>query len=268
VLGVWLFGARVPPHAGVCAGEGCGVSHVRILLVTMIVGLALAYLVIFHTFRMPSDSMMPTLLDGDFILVNQASYGLRLPFTRLRLLRIGTPQHGDVVVFRYPRDASVFYLKRVVGLPGDRVEVRADRFVINGTAVPFSIAGTYDDGCYTGMQRGSEQLGPHHHEVLVCPVPIQITARAPPTCNRRGMRGYLCSPDSGAAPNWSEGIDVVVPPGTYFVVGDNRDNSEDSRSWGFVPEENLIGKPVMIWLSWDLARTGGPLWSRSWKRIE
>jgi signal peptidase I len=243
---------------------------VRILLVTLLVGLVLAYLVSVRTFRIPSDAMMPTLLDGDFILVNQASYALRLPFTRLRLLTLGAPQRGDVVVFRYPKDPSIFYIKRLVGLPGDHIEVRNDRITVNGNPVPFDIVGTYNDGCYINMQRAQEHLGTHVHDVLVCPVQLDFLATPPASCNRRGSRGYVCDAASGKAVLFGGAMvtDVLVPPGKYFVVGDNRDNSDDSRFWGFVPEDNLVGKPVLIWMSWNVASTGGPRGSRSWKRIE
>jgi len=219
---------------------------------------------IFEPFRIPSDSMMPTLLDGDFIIVNKFAYGLRLPVLNTKFLPVGSPQRGDVVVFRYPRDPSVNYIKRLVGLPGDHVQVHNDRLTINGTPVPFNIVGTFNDGCYINMQLGQERLGAHTHDVLLCPVPLEMTPVAPATCNRRGARGYICPDRPGAALFGDSGVpaDEVVPPGHYFMVGDNRDNSEDGRIWGFVPEDNLVGKATRIWFNWDLQRTGGPMWHR------
>jgi signal peptidase I len=218
---------------------------------------------IFEPFRIPSDSMMPTLLDGDFIIVNKYAYGLRLPVLNKKFLPIGSPQRGDVVVFRYPRDPSVNYIKRLVGLPGDHVVVRNDRLTINGQPVPFNIVDTFNDGCYINMQRAQEHLGEHVHDVLLCPVPLEVTPTPPPGCNRPQARGYLCGDRSGAALFGDAPVtDEVVPPGHYLMIGDNRDNSEDGRVWGFVPEDNLVGKATRIWFNWDLQRTGGPIWSR------
>jgi len=219
---------------------------------------------IFEPFRIPSDSMMPTLLAGDFIVVNKYAYGLRLPLINKKVVSIGSPQRGDVVVFRYPRDPSVNYIKRLVGLPGDHVQVRNDRLVINGEPVKFNIVGTFDDGCYVNFQLAQEQLGQHVHDVLLCPVlPLQYLEPPVPKCNRHNVHGIVCRNQPEAALS-SESRDVteVVPPGEYLMIGDNRDNSEDGRYWGFVPEENLVGKATRIWFNWDLNRSGGPKWSR------
>jgi signal peptidase I len=221
---------------------------------------------VFEPFRIPSDSMMPTLLAGDFIIVNKYSYGLRLPVINKKLLSVGSPQRGDVVVFRYPKDPSVNYIKRLVGLPGDHVEIRNDRLVINGTPVPFNVVGTYNDGCYINMQLAQEHLGNHVHDALLCPggqAALNITPTAPPSCNRHEARGYFCG-DRQAAALFGEPqvVTEVVPPGSYLMIGDNRDNSEDGRAWGFVPEDNLVGKATRIWFNWDLQRSGGPIWGR------
>jgi signal peptidase I len=242
----------------------------RGLLVTLLAVLGLVWLCGLRTVRIPSDSMMPTLIAGDLVLVNPLAYALQLPFTSRTLLTLGSPQRGDVVVFRHPLKPSVLYVKRVVGVPGDRVEVVNDRFVINGTPVPFDFTGPYSDGCYTDLQRGSEQLGAHRHDVLLCPVPLQVTPVAPPACRRRGVRGYLCSQDPDAALEFQSvrAPLQVVPAGQYFVVGDNRDNSEDSRDWGFLPVNDVVGKAALIWLSWDPARSGGPGWDRAFKAVQ
>jgi len=222
---------------------------------------------VFEPYRIPSDSMMPTLLDGDFIIVNKYAYGLRLPVLNRKIVPIGEPQRGDVVVFRYPLDPSVNYIKRLVGVPGDHVEIRSDRLTINGKTVPFKVIRTYNDGCYINMQLAEEHLGLHDHQALLCPVPLQVTAGPPAGCDRRESRGYFCNaqtrPDADTAVFGQTGpLEEVVPPGMYFMMGDNRDNSEDGRVWGFVPENNLVGKATRIWFNWDLKRSGGPKWSR------
>jgi signal peptidase I len=225
---------------------------------------------LFEPFRIPSDSMMPTLLDGDFIIVNKYAYGLRLPVLNRKIVPIGTPQRGDVVVFRYPVDPSVNFIKRLIGLPGDHVQVRNDRITVNGQPVPFRIMGSYNDGCYINMQLAQEHIGSHTHESMLCPVPLFRTPVTPAGCNRSEAPGYYCGGDSaaglGSAPDPQAGdtpdFDKVVPPGEYFMMGDNRDNSDDGRRWGFVPEDHLVGKATRIWFNWDLKRSGGPLWGR------
>lgn len=224
---------------------------------------------IFEPFRIPSDSMMPTLLDGDFIAVNKFAYGLRLPVLNTKLVAVGDPQRGDVVVFRYPPDPTQNYIKRLVGLPGDRVAVKNDQLIINGTPVPMTLTGRYDDGCYVGMRLSEEQLGTHRHRTLSCLTPGFLAAEPLPGCNRNIGRSYQCGEladstlgDSG------DSAEIVVPEGHYLMIGDNRDNSADGRVWGFVPDANIIGKASRIWLNWDWGRTGGPQWSRIGRAIE
>jgi signal peptidase I len=235
---------------------------------------ALAVLVlrafVFEPFRIPSDSMMPTLLDGDFIIVNKFAYGLRLPVLNRKIVPIGEPQRGDVVVFRYPPNPSINYIKRLVGLPGDRVQVKDDRLIVNGQPVPVADLGLYEDGCYEGMHLASEHLGNHNHPIMFCPTPGDISSEPLPTCNRTPPRSYVCvaqqiagEPDRGDTQS-----DLIVPPGSYLMIGDNRDNSEDGRFWGYVPEANLVGKATRIWFNWDLDRKGGPVWSRIGTRID
>ena len=176
-------------------------------------------------FRIPSGSMMPTLLVGDFILVNKFAYGIRLPVLNTKIIEIGEPQRGDVVVFRYPEDPSIDYIKRVVGLPGDRIAYHDKILYINGKPMPQEIIGTYVGSgagmASTGASHRIEDLMGVRHEILVRP----------------GVSGV-------------EG-ETVVPPGYYFMMGDNRDNSRDSRYFGPVPEQNLVGKAFMIWMNWD-----------------
>jgi len=177
-------------------------------------------------FRIPSGSMMPTLLVGDFILVNKFAYGVRLPVLNAKIIETGEPARGDVAVFRFPNNPSDDYIKRIVGLPGDRISYENRVLYINGEPMKQSAEGAYT-GVGTGkVMTGAEVRAEHiedvNHEILVQP-------------GRFNMRG-----------EW------FVPEGHYFVMGDNRDNSNDSRFWGFVPEENLVGKAFIIWLNWDI----------------
>src|SRR6185437_11652440 len=225
---------------------------------------------VFEPFRIPSDSMMPTLRDGDFIVVDKFAYGLRLPITDAKILETGEPKRGDVVIFHPPMKPSEVWIKRVVGLPGDHVTVRNDRLVVNGTAVPFRIVGTYSDGCYENMQLATELLGTHSHQALLCPIPLQVTADPLPGCKRSDARGYVCGKGAppGAQALMAPGLfDTVVPAGEYLMIGDNRDNSDDGRFWGFVTERELLGKAELVWFDWDVHRTGGPTWSRIGTRI-
>jgi signal peptidase I len=224
---------------------------------------------VFEPFRIPSDSMMPTLLDGDFIIVNKYAYGLRLPVLNTKFLGIGEPERGDVVVFRYPRDPSINYIKRLVGLPGDKVIVKDDRIYVNGEPVPFDVTGVYDDGCYVNMQQAVEHLGKHAHRAMFCPTPLEPASTPLPNCNRREVRGYQCGGREYLGVFGEAATSVKeVPPGMYLMIGDNRDNSEDGRVWGFVPENHLVGKATRIWFNWDLQRSGGPMWGRIGSRID
>jgi signal peptidase I len=225
---------------------------------------------IVEPFRIPSDSMMPTLLDGDFIVVEKFAYGLRLPVTHTKILNTGEPQHGDVVVFRPPLHPTQDWIKRVAGVPGDHVVVRDDRLTINGQPIPLTVTGTYHDGCYQNMQLATEDLGAHVHQVLLCPVPLVVTLDPLPGCPRSDARSYICGgePPPDAFVLRKKGLDATVPPGEYVMIGDNRDNSDDSRFWGFVPEPDLVGKATYIWFNWDIHRKGGPIWSRIGMKIK
>jgi signal peptidase I len=224
---------------------------------------------IFEPFRIPSDSMMPTLLDGDFIVVSKYSYGLRLPIVNRKFIDTDVPQRGDIVVFRYPRDPSINYIKRLVGLPGDRVEVRGDQLIVNGEAIPQQLLGDFTDGCYVGMRKLVETIGGRTHDVLSCRSPRGLLGarqvefaggNAPPAvCDRKKIAqdpgAFICS-DSGqvGGPDNGDYVFDVVPAGHYLMIGDNRDNSEDSRVWGYVPDQNLVGKATRIWFNLDLQR--------------
>ncbi len=184
-------------------------------------------------FRIPSSSMMPTLLIGDFILVNKFSYGIKLPVLDFEVIPVGKPVRGDVVVFRFPRDRSQDYIKRVVGLPGDVVGYRGKRLYVNGEEVAAA-----DDGRYVGVGSGRDMTGAEQRREILGEAEHRILVRP---------NAYFGGADEG---EWT------VPAGHYFVMGDNRDNSEDSRFWGFVPEGNLVGKAFVIWMNWD-GRNGG-----------
>jgi signal peptidase I len=222
---------------------------------------------IFEPFRIPSDSMMPTLLDGDFIVVNKFAYGLRLPVVNEKFISTGMPQRGDVVVFRKPGQENVNYIKRLVGLPGDRIEVHDDQLVVNGEKIAQAAEGAYNDGCYIGLRLSTETLGEHTHQVMSCRSPNTLlpslmlgrSARLP-TCNRKSVversGNYICDESLGAgSADRGDHVFEVVPPGHYLMIGDNRDNSEDSRVWGLVPDKNLVGKATRIWFNFDPQRS-------------
>lgn len=183
-------------------------------------------------FRIPSGSMNPTLYNGDFILVNKFGYGLRCPVGNCKLLSTGEPKRGDVVVFRYPAQSATDpnlgndFIKRVVGIPGDHIQYIDKVLTVNGQKIEVQPAGVFPvDGI---SQRFTEDLLGVHHNILMNPGQPSVE------------------------------VDKIVPPGHYFMMGDNRDGSNDSRYWGFVPEENLKGRAILIWMSWD----NGPVLSR------
>jgi signal peptidase I len=193
-------------------------------------------------FRIPSGSMLPGLHIGDFILVNKFSYGVRLPVINQKVVELGAPKHGDVMVFRYPRNPAVNYIKRVIGVPGDHILYKDKKLYINGTLMeqsdgrPFFFAAV-GDGKGEGLKL-VENLDGVKHDILTT--------------------GQMDPP-------WPE---IVVPEGQYFAMGDNRDHSSDSRYWGFVPDENLVGKAFLIWFSWDMTDEGKMFWQRIvWQRI-
>ncbi len=180
---------------------------------------------IVEPFKIPSGSMMPTLLSGDFILVNKFTYGLRVPILNNTFLEIDHPKRGDVFVFHYPPDPSIDYIKRVVGLPGDKIAYRDKQLYINGQKMDTSFVEDYQ---YVGTglnmvsaRRLNEQLGDKKHDILIEDNSMTIDG------------------------------ETEVPAGHYFAMGDNRDNSKDSRVWGFVPEQNLVGRAFFIWWNFD-----------------
>ncbi len=186
-------------------------------------------------FKIPSASMMPTLLIGDFILVNKYDYGIRLPVLNYKVIDNNTPERGDIVVFRYPEDPSIPFIKRVVGLPGDKIAYYDKTLYINDISVSQILKGRYKGQgagmIMNGVSLRLENLDSVDHEILVDPERM------------------------------SQQLATVVPEGHYFVLGDNRDNSKDSRFWGFVPDRNLVGRAFMIWMNWD-SKNGGIDFSR------
>jgi len=182
---------------------------------------------LFEPFKIPSSSMVPTLRIGDYIFVSKFSYSLVLPLTKLELVRTGTPNRGDVIVFLSPRDESLHYIKRVVGIPGDRVEFKGKDLIINGELVPKT---RVTDPAVIERVTGSKEISGELYEETLGDVHYVKYTKATADFPRT------------TAPE-------VVPENQFFVAGDNRDDSYDSRSWGYVPRENLKGRARMIWLS-------------------
>jgi signal peptidase I len=203
---------------------------------------------LWEPFQIPSGSMMPTLLDGDFILVNKFNYGLRDPVVRNKFIEIGLPERGDVAVFKYPNEPQIDYIKRVIGLPGDRIIYRNKSLYIKPVCKPadkacsdfeqvvktFRPEDSTPDGSY-GLSRYTSNMPNKTHDILI---DDQVMPRTQHYYQQAG----------------TQRDEFVVPEGHYYVMGDNRDNSLDGRFWGFVPEENLVGEAVAIWMSFDFDR--------------
>jgi len=227
---VALRGKRMTAAAaGHPVPESAVVSYARSLLPVLIVVFVFRSF-LFEPFRIPSASMMPGLVEGDFILVNKFNYGLRLPLLNTKMLSIGDPRRGDVVVFRSPSQPSINLIKRLIGLPGDHIVVKDNQVMINGTVIPQSPAGNYqDDYGFAGAPLEKERVGTADHLIMLAPLMMATD------------------------------FDGIVPPGHYFFMGDNRNDSADSRfqDVGFVSEDNLIGHAIGIWMNWRI-----PGWPR------
>lgn len=240
---IWLIDAiafapkRLLAARGGEVGEPLLVEYARSFFPVLFIVLVLRSF-IFEPFRIPSGSMIPTLLVGDFILVSKFSYGLRLPVINKKILETGEPELGDVAVFRYPRDPSKDYIKRVVGLPGDTITFQNKKLSVNGELVEVSEGEPYvyttQDDTEVRAMLFRETLGATTHELLIDPA------------DRHAVNNQ-----------WT------VPAGHYFMAGDNRDHSNDSRYWGMVPEENLVGRATRIWMHWN----GGVEWGRLGDKI-
>ncbi len=227
------------PEDAVAAAPSRIVEYSKSFFPVFLIVLVLRSFIV-EPFRIPSNSMMPTLLTGDFILVNKFDYGIRLPVVDTKVVDIGLPERGDVVVFRFPDDPATPFIKRVVGVPGDRIGYYDKVLYVNDEPIDQSPLGRYvgsgSGAVMSGASLRVERLAGAGHRILVQP-------------GARTVQG-----------------EAVVPEGHYFVLGDNRDNSRDSRYWGTVSEDLLIGKAFRIWMNWDFGH--GIDWKRIGKSID
>lgn len=202
---------------------------------------------LFEPFKIPSGSMIPTLLVGDLILVNKFTYGVRLPVIHTKIIEGNKPERGDVLVFRYPPQPSLDYIKRVVGVPGDEVAYINKRLTINGQAVDTKAAPDFfEEDSMRYFKQFEEQLGSQPHRLLNNPDVPAFVQGASNFAYRDNCRYSV------------EGVTCKVPEGHYFMMGDNRDNSLDSRYWGFVPEGNIVGKAFFVWMNFGSLKRIGP----------
>ncbi len=201
---------------------------------------------LFEPFKIPSGSMIPTLLVGDLILVNKFTYGIRLPVINKKITEGNPVQRGDVMVFRYPPQPSMDYIKRVVGVPGDEIAYLNKRLTVNGQPVDTTaLPDFFDADAMRYFKQFDEQLGAQRHRIIVNPEAPAFVQGASNFAGREGCRYSV------------EGVTCKVPEGHYFMMGDNRDNSLDSRYWGFVPEANIVGKAFFVWMNFgNLKRIG------------
>jgi signal peptidase I len=201
---------------------------------------------LFEPFKIPSSSMVPTLKIGDHIFVSKFNYGLSLPFTKFEFVAWGIPKRGEVIVFLFPRDESLHYIKRVIGVPGDRLEFKGKDIFINGGKVTKERVTDFSE--ISRVTGGREFSGELYKETL-------------------GDIVHYVKYASGGSYEFSRSNQVeIVPPDKFFVAGDNRDDSYDSRSWGYVPRENIKGRAQMIWLSLDQDENWGRLTKFRWSR--
>jgi signal peptidase I len=250
--GIWLLDALLLKRgrdAG--AKEPLLVEYAKSFFPVILVVFALRSFLV-EPFKIPSGSMMPTLLIGDFILVNKFTYGIRLPVINQKIVQMNDPKRGDVMVFRYPDDPSLDYIKRVIGVPGDVVEYRGKKLTINGQPVATRDTGTYSyvggGLSYITAMVYDERLNGVGHTMMTEPGKPSVF---PPQVVDFAYREN-CSYNAEG-----EGFVCKVPAGHYFMMGDNRDASNDSRYWGFVPDRNIVGKAFFIWMNFgDFGRIG------------
>ncbi len=203
---------------------------------------------LYEPFKIPSESMVPTLVVGDLILVNKFTYGIRLPVLNQKILDVNDPQRGDVMVFKYPKDMSQDYIKRVIGVPGDKISYENKRLTVNDKEVAYTALDDYlDENAPVYHKQYVEKLSNGPHRIL----------------NTDSKRPFEFSqvekfPGHEACTYSYDKFTCIVPPGNYFMMGDNRDNSLDSRYWGFVPNKNIVGKAFFVWMNLgNLKRIGG-----------
>ena len=202
---------------------------------------------LFEPFKIPSGSMIPTLLVGDLILVNKFTYGIRLPVINKKITEGNPVQRGDVMVFRYPPQPSMDYIKRVVGVPGDEIAYLNKRLTVNGKPVnTTALPDFFDADAMRYFKQFDEQLGAQRHRIIVNPDAPAFVQGASNFAGREGCRYSV------------EGVTCKVPEGHYFMMGDNRDNSLDSRYWGFVPDGNIVGKAFFVWMNFGNLKRIGP----------
>jgi len=204
-------------------------------------------------FKIPSGSMIPTLQVGDFILVNKFTFGIRLPVVNRKIIEVNAPTRGEVMVFRYPEDPSVNYIKRVVGVPGDVIEYRGKQLTVNGVVQQQQHDSEYNyvgnGSAFVHTERYAENLDGHAHAILVNPDKPLLYVEAVADFPHRENCSYT-----------EKLVRCTVPPGNYFMMGDNRDDSRDSRYWGFVPDNMIVGKAFAIWMNFgDLKRIGSSI---------
>ena len=236
------FAKRRAPDAREPAWVEYAASFFPVLLVVFLLRSFVA-----EPFKIPSSSMRPTLEVGDFILVNKFVYGLRLPIVETKVVPVSNPQRGDVVVFRYPVNPTQDFIKRVVGVGGDVVTYRDKKLTVNGVPLPETADGTYsylENLRFETLQKSIETAkaaeGPHAYAV-------GVNAQAAPVYTQN-VRSF---PGRENCDYNERGFTCKVPAGHYFMMGDNRDNSDDSRYWGFVPDDHIRGKAFFIWFNWD-----------------
>jgi len=247
--GIWLLDYFVLRHKRVSDGtEPWWIEYPKSFFPIILVVFCLRSFLV-EPFKIPSGSMIPTLLIGDFILVNKYTYGIRLPVANLKIINMNAPQRGEVMVFHFPEDPSIDYIKRVIGVPGDTVAYRNKQLSINGIPIQQERDGDYkyiDGTAYIYTQRLRENMDGNEHDILVNDDMPDIQLSAVHQFPNREN----CTFDR-------EGFFCKVPEGNYFTLGDNRDGSSDSRYWGFVPENHIIGKAFLIWWNFnDLSRIG------------
>lgn len=248
--GIWLLDRfTLKPKRAAEAKEPWWVEYAKSFFPVILVVFVIRSFMV-EPFKIPSGSMIPTLQVGDFILVNKFTYGIRLPIINRKIVQLNNPERGDVMVFHYPENPSQDYIKRVIGLPGDLVEYHNKRLWINGVEQEHIFKEDYnyvESGLnFVHTEKYVEELGNRRHEMLVNPERPTLHLDAVSEFNGREYCQYA-----------NEMVRCKIPAGHYFMLGDNRDNSRDSRYWGFVPDYQIVGKAFFIWMNFsDLKRIG------------